>query len=401
VKRFSKWLIGISISAITLLFVLNFLVTYYNNTIIEENRLIHQEAERIKVTVSHFAIVIIHNIDLGVRSFALFREDKYLYPLKIAVHSKDSLLDVAEQSLKKQGYNLAEFNRLRDSINSYANLNLYLVELLHQNQFEKFRELANQDRGYHLYLQYDALVKSINKFEDDIKVNARQRYKEAERNNYLIQGILFFISVPTLLITAYHTYQKFKYEVELRKMEVERSALLTTHNQRLEQGILERTKEIEEAKNTLQQQHDELLRSKREQLNIYSKSLLEKSDLIMRLSDEIELMKKTSTGLDTERITNYDKILNTTILTEDDWSNFKKTFEAVYPLFFTNLRYRFPEITSSELRLSALIKLSLSLREAASALGISEQSVKKSRSRLRKRFELSEDNSLEKFIRSL
>jgi len=429
VKRFSKWLIRISIGVITVLFVVNFLVTLYNNTIIEENRVQQLEAERIKITVSHFAIEIIHNIDLGVRSFALFKEEKYLFPLYIALHAKDSLFNVAALALQKQGYNLKEFNRLRDSVESYANLNLHLVELLHQHETEKFMKLANKDRGYRLYLQYDAVVKDINAFEDRIAERAKQRYREAERNNYLLQAILFFIAVPTLVITTYHTYQKFKYEVALRKAEVEKSILLINHNQELERGIQERTKEIEAARDLLQAQHDEILaqheeiitqndvlqkqsfvlaeqneelmRSRHEQLDLYTKSLLEKSELIARLNEEIESSKVTSNGIDQEKLANYNEVLNTTILTEDDWEKFKKTFEAVYPLFFANLRFRFPEITSSELRLSALIKLSLSMKEAANTLGISEQSVKKSRNRLRKRFELSEEDSLEKFIRTL
>jgi hypothetical protein len=93
--------------------------------------------------------------------------------------------------------------------------------------------------------------------------------------------------------------------------------------------------------------------------------------------------------------------LHSAILTDDDWENFKKAFEEVYPRFFAKIRYHYPDITVSELRLSALIKLKLSLKESASMLGISPESIKKSRYRLKKKFDLPEKETLEDFINKI
>ena len=141
------------------------------------------------------------------------------------------------------------------------------------------------------------------------------------------------------------------------------------------------------------------MESKKQQLQLYSKNLLEKSDLVQKLSEEIESLKQKSS--DEEQVKNFSRVLNSTILTDEDWERFKKTFQEVYPNFFATLRFKFPEITASELRLSALIKMNLSLKEAASTLGISAESVKKSRYRLKKKIALREDESLEEFIRIL
>jgi hypothetical protein len=133
---------------------------------------------------------------------------------------------------------------------------------------------------------------------------------------------------------------------------------------------------------------------------MYSHNLIEKSEIISRLSDEIESLKANH-ATDQEQVKNFSKVLNSTILTEEDWEKFKKTFEEVYPNFFGSLRYKFPDVTASELRLSALIKLNLSLKEASNTLGISSESVKKSRYRLKKKIALTEEESLEEFIRNL
>jgi hypothetical protein len=428
VRTIRNSLIRVAITVITALLVLNFALTHRNAKIIEENRALQQEAEKVKVMVSQFAIVIIHNLDLGLRSYALFNDEKYLYPLRIAIQEKDSILHSVEQLLEKQGYELTEFYQLRDSINSYAAQNLKWLELFQHNQLVEFKRLANQDKGYHLWLQYEVLAKKIYDFEDSITDNAQKQYRKAEQNNYLTQVLLFFICIPTLLFTAYHTYRKFAFEVKLRMAEEEKSLILAAQNERLEEAVVARTQEIQEKNRILQTQHEEisaqneeiitqndelnrhredlatqnmaLIESKKEQLDLYSRTLQEKSEFIIKLSDEIESLKKRLTS-DHEQVQNFSKVLNSTILTDDDWEKFKLTFEEVYPNFFASLRYRFPDVTASEQRLSALIKMNLSLREAASTLGISAESVKKSRYRLKKKIALEEDDSLEDFIRTL
>ena len=108
--------------------VLNFILTRNNSKIIEHKTDCFKSKLRlIKVTTSQFVIIIIHNLDLGLRSYALFKEEKYLYPLHIAIKQKDSILYAVEHVLKEQGYPLDEFCALRDSVNSYAADNLKLL----------------------------------------------------------------------------------------------------------------------------------------------------------------------------------------------------------------------------------------------------------------------------------
>lgn len=89
------------------------------------------------------------------------------------------------------------------------------------------------------------------------------------------------------------------------------------------------------------------------------------------------------------------------IITDDDWEEFKKLFIRVYPHFMLKLKSRYGSITPAELRLAALILLQLSSKEIAAMLGISADSVKKSRQRLRKKLELAPETDLDAFIGKL
>ena len=93
-------------------------------------------------------------------------------------------------------------------------------------------------------------------------------------------------------------------------------------------------------------------------------------------------------------------LLNQTILTDSDWSAFKSWFEKAHPGFLQRLRKSFSAITDAEERLFLFIKLNLHTKESANILGISVNSVKRTRNRLRHRLELTEEVDLEEFIRS-
>ena len=426
-------MLTVSVVTITTLLILNVLATRYHTEIMEKNRLLQRQSEEIKVTISQFAIVIIHNLDLGLRGYALFGDEKYLYPMKFAAEDKDSIMNVVESSLALQHYPLEEFHRLRDSINAYVTFCFRLKDLYDQNEHTEFHRLSDLDKGYQLWLQYDSLAKKIRTFEDDINEEAQREYHAALRNNYWIQVLLLLISVPTLLITAFQTHRKFAVEVKLRESESEKAAILAKQNITLEQIVQLRTQEIQEQNTILQVQHKEisaqndeiaaqneeikaqneelhrqreeladrnmaLVDSKKQQLDIFTQSLMEKSSIIDRITDELELLKNKPAD-EQEQIVKFRDILNFHILTNDDWDKFRKTFDEFYPNFFASLRFKFPDITAAELRLSALIKINLSLKEAANTLGISAESVKKSRYRLKKKIALTEDDSLEEFIR--
>jgi len=413
---------------VTGLLILNITLTLRNNRILAENGSLQKQAEEVKVSISQFAIVIIHNLDLGLRSYALYRKEKYLFPLQFALRDKDSIMSVVEKTLLSHQYPMKEFYLLRDSINAYASFCSRMLQLFRDNEMAEFYRLSDLDKGYHLWLQYEHFEREAYRFENKINEAARRRYDAAMENDYMIQVLLLLLTAPTLVITAIHTNRKFSFEVKLRQLEEEKAMLLSSQNKMLEEIVAQRTGEIEAQNRILQTQNEEisaqneeikvqneelnthrealarqnesLVETKRLQLELYTQNLMEKSEMISRIGDELNQFKNRLAS-DSEQIQKYDSILHFNIVTDDDWEKFKKTFHEVYPNFFASLRYRFPPITASELRLSALIKMNLSLKEAANMLGISNDSVKKSRYRLKKRLGLLDEDSLEEFIGNL
>jgi DNA-binding CsgD family transcriptional regulator len=120
-------------------------------------------------------------------------------------------------------------------------------------------------------------------------------------------------------------------------------------------------------------------------------------DEIKEKLSELEIIFRAK-GNTSEKIS---KLSTFKILTDEDWEKFKNLFEQIHKGFFFKLKNEIPGITNSELRLSALIKLNLNSHEIAQMTGISTESVKKTRQRLRQKMELKSSESLDDRIKSI
>jgi hypothetical protein len=167
-------------------------------------------------------------------------------------------------------------------------------------------------------------------------------------------------------------------------------ALLVVNRQLLKEKL--KANKAEQEKKLLAQD----VQAATEQLHMFTTNILEKTHLIEQLEQEM-----TERQANTDHHATLSSLGQLTILTEDDWQQFKRLFEKAYPGFFHTLTGRFPDITLAEQRMAALIKLQLSGHQMASMLGISADSVRKSRQRLRQRLQVGPEANLDELIASL
>ena len=74
--------------------------------------------------------------------------------------------------------------------------------------------------------------------------------------------------------------------------------------------------------------------------------------------------------------------------------NFKLFFEEVHAGFFEDLIKKHPKLTAHDLRHCALIRLNLSIEETSTIVGISADSIKTARFRLKKKMDLDSQTDL-------
>lgn len=111
-----------------------------------------------------------------------------------------------------------------------------------------------------------------------------------------------------------------------------------------------------------------------------------------QMNDELEK------GVHVDVIENVRQKLNPILLSGEDEMRFRQSFAALYPHYLPVLRRQFPELTKNDELLCMLIILNQSTDEIALVLGISRASVNSGRSRIRKKFGLEKDDSLEDYL---
>ncbi len=134
-----------------------------------------------------------------------------------------------------------------------------------------------------------------------------------------------------------------------------------------------------------------VLREKNKELTSYTLQFVEKekamSELIKFINDNIKDSSKKRSIIDSSKSnrSNY-------------WDEFNKRFISVNQNFYKQLSEKYPELTSTDLKHCALIKLNFSAKEMAHLLGISASSVHMSHHRLRKKMNLDRSVNLSNFI---
>ena len=143
---------------------------------------------------------------------------------------------------------------------------------------------------------------------------------------------------------------------------------------------------------------DAELAFKKKELTTHALNLARKNEVLETVKQKAAALKLESNDKgykDLIRTINFDQ--------QDDrnWENFIQYFEQVHKDFSSNIKQKYPEITSNELRLLALLKMNLSSKEIASILNISSEGIKKARYRLRKKLDLTTEDSLQDLVLAL
>ena len=204
--------------------------------------------------------------------------------------------------------------------------------------------------------------------EKELKIATLEREKSlATQRNWWILGLLvllFSVVFYRFRLNAAREHQR----LEAEKAKTEAQSL------KLQQEL---------------QNHKIKLAANQTSLENYAQMLISRNEQLNELTLHIELGRgQKETKQHSEMVNLYEQV----ILTESDWDNFQIHFNNMYPGYISDLRSKFPNLTPSEIRLVLMDKMGLSLKETSAILGTSIDAIKKGRYRLKKKYNLREEN---------
>ncbi|WP_281614416.1 two-component regulator propeller domain-containing protein [Flammeovirga sp. SubArs3] len=167
------------------------------------------------------------------------------------------------------------------------------------------------------------------------------------------------------------------------------------------QKIIEAEKSIAEAdlKNAQlrEEKLQEMLEQKNKHLTVVTLNIVEKNNFMHTLKKQLKDIEGQYPDVASPMKHLY-RTIEKSDKTDKDWEEFQHYFEGVHQNFNQHLKEKHPSLTAHDLRHCALIRLNLSLIECANLLGISQDSIKTSRYRLKKKLTLSAEENLQDYI---
>jgi DNA-binding CsgD family transcriptional regulator/ligand-binding sensor domain-containing protein len=184
---------------------------------------------------------------------------------------------------------------------------------------------------------------------------------------------LFYSALIIGLIAYIRFYYRKRLQNQTRRMKIEKEReLIRLRNEKLEAEIKHKSKEL--ANTTF--------------------SIIKKNELLLEIRRMLMFHRKQSSLGQTPKFTNIVKLLDKNISTEDDWNIFESNFEKAHEEFLKRIKEQFPDLTPSDLKLCAYLRMNLSSKKIALLLGITIRGVENHRYRLRKKIGLEHDSNL-------
>lgn len=138
-----------------------------------------------------------------------------------------------------------------------------------------------------------------------------------------------------------------------------------------------------------------------EQLELRSNELTSQTLKIIRKNKLLNQLKTKVEGGGSDRVNEMRKLIDRHLRVDKNWEGFQELFEKVHDDFYRKLMQRAPDLSPAEIRLCCLLKLNLPSKDMAAMLGISPDSLRIARYRLRKKLQLDRSERLSTYILSL
>jgi len=129
-------------------------------------------------------------------------------------------------------------------------------------------------------------------------------------------------------------------------------------------------------------------------------NLIERNQFIVEISENLENIDSIQNLEDKSRIQSILKNIDRNT-TKKLWKKFELSYVEVHHDFFDRLNAHYPNLTSNDRRLCALIKLNMSTKDISSITYQSSQSIKVARYRLRKKLGINKNENLNAFLNAI
>jgi len=269
------------------------------------------------------------------------------------------------------------YNLMGDYKNAYENL---------EKGRTIYEEIFNVEGTKQLTLMQT--LYDIDKKDQEINLLEKE-----SKYNYIIR-VALVIFMLLIVVSAFLIMSRQRLKIRKNNQIIEQNKKLYEQEQALIKAELQ---------NTLlkEKQLESEIQVKTQELTSSALHLIRKNKLLEDLKIDLEVINKNGKEDPRKHVKSLIKKVDYSIIQDHEWDDFRKSFEQVHDGFMQGLRKHCTDLSSTELRLCALIKLNISSKDIAVMMGITQDSLRVARYRLRKKLMLNHGDSLTVFIQNL
>lgn len=189
--------------------------------------------------------------------------------------------------------------------------------------------------------------------------------------------------------------------ISRQRLKIRNERLLRDQNEQIHKAQSELM--IKDLQN--KQLHEDVLQKslemKTQELSAYTLHVIQKNQVLKELHGTLEKMVKDDKRDQKKQMQQLVQQIDINFNQDQNWDEFRNIFEQVHESFYEKVRKLCGELTANDLRLVALIKMNINSGDMSTLLGISPDSLRVTRYRLRKKFKLNKGENLATFIQNI
>lgn len=297
-----------------------------------------------------------HKSDRNTMYALILLSKIYLKQNKIS-EAKETLQKATQYALSKDYYKKAEYEIAQLSLDIALKENNIPEEIKLRRRLSELENFLKTSDSNH-NLQKSNILAQKHRYANKLSM-ANLLFEKEQLKNKAIISIAILFAIIIVLLFVFNGKQKISrktiYEKKILQLQVDK---------------LQSEQKLNDAHNTLASHV------------IY---LSEKNNQIAQLKKELVRIKKSSSPVFEKKAQALQKLLDSHLMTDENWIKFKIAFQNEYPEFYKNIKAEFPDLSESHLRMATLMMLNLSNQGISTLLGITIDAVKKSKQRLRKK----------------
>ncbi len=276
----------------------------------------------------------------------------------------------------------------------------YILKTVYESAAKYYQHNKKHQEAFAFYQKYNVAKDSIfnaDRFNNMTKIQIRFDLADKEKKIALLEkdaelqrlyrnSLLAGGALGSLLLLLFWNRVKLKHKVREQELEVVKAkeAQQTSELETL------RTRKILEAeeKKYLEAQ----LQLKERTLASNTAFLAQKNEMLASLQSDLNRLLKQADEKNKQQIGLMTRNIASQINIDADWKDFQLHFQHVHPDFFKKISKEYPHLNDNDQRMMAYMKMQLGTKEIARLMGISAESVRKARYRLKKKLNLEQED---------